>query len=859
MAMLTLQRRRERRRSSSSYSGHCFLWTVISFSQQQLRSGVVSLTPCQIPLKRVDYNSASTLHGLSLLRSSHDSNNQQDTSSEERLSSSSANKKGRHLINKMPYNFWEDSLSIISFNMDLHNLAMEDTAKAQDALEVMEALYHEDPDNPMYVQPDSASYTSVIEGWCYADNNDGNAAERAQALLDKMEEVYTRTGELRPNELSYLYVCQKWSESHKLDYSGRNAQKAHDILNRMKKQNGKLGVKLYSIVLEGWCRRVGRVEHAMDRAMDLLHEMEESGGDIRPNVLTYTSIIGGLSRSRHPELATKADGMLIRMQQNGVEADMVAYTSVLNCWAKAVSRKERAKASDRALLILHEMEEGYLREEKYHVKPNAITYATAIKAIGNSLDPNAPVLAEQVLRHMYNLTETGTIHVPPNVGSFNSVITSLSASGIRSPKLANAKRAEHLLVEMIKRVRNKEIAVEPNVRTWGSVLRAWAESGVPDAGEQAQRVLDMLQRWYDEGKTTVRPNVVCFTTTMNAWGHSHSKDALDNVERILKQMEDLYEETQESDIRPNKISYVTAIDAFYRKDKEHSASRAQETVDRMMRLYSKGIGYDRPTRIIFNSLINAWSRSNEPNAAAKAEKVFQWMESQYRAGDESVKPDEVTLCGVLNAWANHAQYDGGPLRAQQILDHTESLTTEMRGFPRSIVCHNIVIKAWGRSRAPNSVQRAESILLRLEEGYRQNQENLQPDVTTYSSVINCCAYYSGDVDGQKEAFEVALRTFTKLMQSPEGPNNISFGTLFKTISKLTPRDSERAGIVEKYFDMCRQEGQIDAFVLSQVKAASPGDLYRRLILTPCGLTNPTESVDAILRKMPQEWGMNAID
>jgi hypothetical protein len=807
----------------------------------------------------------------------HNHNNHHNSNSNS--NSNSNNIPSNHNNNNNSYNFWEDKLSITSFNMDLHNLAMEDPQKAQDALEIMEQMHLKQPDNPMYLKPNSASYTTVIEGWCdvdapfplNADHHPTLAAERAQALLDKMQQACATSNDLCPNELSYLFVCQKWSECHKTDAYGVYAQKAHNILNHMnqKKQNHndnhhiQPSVKLYSIVLDGWCRRVGRVRHAMDRAEALLQEMEDSGGVVRPNVLTYTSVIAALSRSKKNDLATRADGMLKRMHEHGIEADMVAYTSILNCWAKAVSRKERELASKRALLILKEMEHMYLQEEKFHVKPNAITYATAIKAIGNSVDPNAAVLAEQVLKRMYNLTESGTIHVPPNVGTFNAVITSLSMSGPRSQKAANAKRAEHLLVDMIKRARNNEAAVEPNVRTWGAVLRAWSESGQPDSGEQAQRVLDQLERWYDDGKSPVRPNVVCYTTVMNAWarGHAHPKLALDKVETLLRKMEDGFEETRDTDIRPNKITYVTAIDAFCRKSKDLAASHAQATVDRMMRLYAKGLGHDRPTRIVFNALINAWSRSNEPNAAANAEQIFQWMETQYRGGDHFVKPNEITLCGVLNAWANNAQERGAALRAQQILDHTESLALEERGFAHTIICHNIVIKAWGRSRDPDSVQRAEAILLNLEEKYEQNKENIRPDVTTYSSVINCCAYYSGDEPGQREAFEVALRTFRKIKQTDnsEGANHITYGTLFKAIAKLTPWDQEREDLIAQYFNLCSVEGQVDAFVLTQVKNGSSSSLFRKVILGPSSLTSIEESVETILEKMPKEWKRNVVE
>lgn len=784
--------------------------------------------------------------------------------------------------NNKTYNFWDEQHDITSFNMDLHNLAMDNAQTAQDALEIMEDLHQNDPENPSFVKPNAASYTTVMEGWCYGNQDSEEGPQKSQELLDKMIDKG-----LVPNELTYFLVCQKWAESYKHDRTGANAQRAQDLLRLIPSPSA----KLYSIVLEGWCRRVGKVPHAMDKAEQLLQEMENHP-TIRPNVLTYTSVIGGLARSKERDLATRADQLLIRMKQTvdtqgvarsnstvPVEPDMVAYTSILNCWAKTTSRKERERAADRALEILQEMEEQYIHYEKYHLKPNQITYATAIKAIGNSFHPNAKKLAENILHRMYNLTESGLIHVPPNVGTYNAVINSLSsnsnfhrqsANDIKRQRLADARRAEHLLVDMIKRARGTETVVEPNVRTWGAVLRAWAESGQPDSGEQAQRVLDQLQQWYNEGKTNVRPNVVCFTTVMNAWGRGKAspKVALDAVEHLLKTMETLFEESGDMDIRPNKISYVTAIDVFCRKcngkgDNSAAAVRAQSVVDRMMRLYSKGIGFDRPTRIIFNALINAWSRSKDSMGAVNAEKIFRWMESQYRAGDTYVQPDEMTLCGVLNAWANHAQ-DGGAMRAQEILDHTESLSVEERGFSHSIICHNILIKAWGRSRSPDSVQRAEAILNKLEDQYKKNKnKNARPDVTTYSSVINCCAYYAGnDAKGQQEAFEVALRTFRKIKENSsrnceEGPNNITYGTLFKAIARLTPMDDTRKEIIKTFFNQCCREGQVDSFVLSQVRAASPStELYHQLI-SPSGVRDGN-NMEQILKRMPQEWGKRVV-
>jgi hypothetical protein len=913
------------------------------------------------------------------------------------------------------YQFWEESLSIQSFNMDLHNLAMEDPQKAQDALEIMEQLYttqereqqqallsHDDANNnttamiaSSVVRPDSASYTICMEGWCYGgagtsgsrENDDDSSlynsnknkekqqvsfissssfahtrpatserAHRVQSLLDRMEDA----PHLQPNEISYLLACQQWADAVADETPlGQNVQRAQDLLDRLlvlqqndqnqvlsaeqdhgdgddsssktnsatpntnqnkrrrRRKTIPISTKLYSIVMEGWCRRVGKVPHAMERVESLLEDMEAAATDKtnpqhsflpRPNVLTYTSVIGGFARSRQRNLATKAMTLLPRMQAHGVEPDMVAYTSILNCWAKTRGRDERQQAHTQALQILKDMEDMYTAKDttgdeedaestttndgnggdpRYHIKPNAITYATAIKAIGNSLANNAPVLVEEVLQRMCNLTQSGVLHIPPTVETYNAVIMSLSsapsppgASSSSSSRTwnrsARAKRAEHWLVEMIKRSRQGEVAVAPNVRTWGAVLRAWADSGRPDTGEQAQRVLDLMENWYKQGKSSVKPNVVCYTTVINAWARGNSVPsnvALSRVEALLKHMEDLYGETGDSNVRPNKISYISVMDAYGRKSKKsQAADKAQAIVDRMMKLYASNEGYVRPTRIVFNALINAYSKSDDPRAAAQAEKIFRWMEEQYRGGDDCVKPDEITLCGVLNAWANHAP-SGGALRAQAILDHTESLSMEERGFAHSTICHNILIKAWGRSREPDSVQRAEGILKKLEdqcqskglsnESKGERSLSICPDVTTYSSVINCCAYFSGDEAGRREALQVALRTFSKIKNDEkchDGPNNITFGTLLKAVAKLMVVGSERESLVESLFQQCQELGQVDSFVLSQVRAASSGSqLYRKLVLEAANLTmEDGANYDKILKSMPREWRSNIV-
>lgn len=216
---------------------------------------------------------------------------------------------------------------------------------------------------------------------------------------------------------------------------------------------------------------------------------------------------------------------------------------------------------------------------------------------------------------------------------------------------------------------------------------------------------------------------------------------------------------------------------------------------------------------------------------------------------------------MLNAWANQAE-SGGAARALQIWEHTNSVATQVdREFRPTIAMANIVIKAIARSKDPDAVMKAERVLLKLEDDYRSGQSFVRPDVTTYSSVINACAYCVGNAAKRTEALQTALRTFYKLYNmEDERANNITYGTMLKAIQNLMPISEERIELVRQIFDMCCEDGCVDYFVLSQVRFASP-QLYRDLVEGPCGLGGPglKYGLDAVLKNVPTEWTSNTLD
>jgi hypothetical protein len=72
-----------------------------------------------------------------------------------------------------------------------------------------------------------------------------------------------------------------------------------------------------------------------------------------------------------------------------------------------------------------------------------------------------------------------------------------------------------------------------------------------------------------------------------------------------------------------------------------------------------------------------------------------------------------------------------------------------------------------------------------------------------------------------------------------------------------PPNDDREALVQSLFAQCCQEGQVDAFVLSQVRNAGSERLYRKLVTTICGKLD-SGGIDVVFQKIPREWSANVV-
>jgi len=172
-------------------------------------------------------------------------------------------------------------------------------------------------------------YTMAIDAW--AKTGGREAAERASAIHRHMVEKYKQTGDIniKPSTISYNAVINAWSKSG-LDDMEEAALRAEGILNEM---------------LEEW-RRERQDAHEQNQSND-------------HSIIGPTTKLGSDFYDDEEYNCDDRIGSVIK-------PDVVSFTSVIDTWAKSGKKNGAAKAMN----LLKQMEKLYVEEGQQGMKPN---------------------------------------------------------------------------------------------------------------------------------------------------------------------------------------------------------------------------------------------------------------------------------------------------------------------------------------------------------------------------------------------------------------------------------------------------------------------------------------------------------
>ena len=326
------------------------------------------------------------------------------------------------------------------------------------------------------VSPDAFTFSSLIKAWTSASTSSGkknkkndddgdstsdpdllgrSAAERAQQLLDRMEQLH-RDGDdnVKPTTVVYNSVIAAWAKSGETG----SAERAEDLLARME-------------------------------------QMAKTSGDadVRADTISFNSVIDAWARAEEYGSAERAENLLNSMERQyiagdeAVKPDIKSFNSCINAW----SRTGGPGAGLRAEQLLDRIEALYEDTEDEDIKPNQITYASVIHAHAKSFKKGCGEFAEAILDHMEELYEDdGVVEARPNPIAFSAVLQAWKNSevGLSPP------RAEGRLMRMLEFVdRNNGWEVQNANKTFDLAVRILDASYDADAIARIEALRNKLE------------------------------------------------------------------------------------------------------------------------------------------------------------------------------------------------------------------------------------------------------------------------------------------------------------------------------------------------------------------------------
>ena len=450
-----------------------------------------------------------------------------------------------------------------------------------------------------------------------------------------------------------------------------------------------------------------------EKAKALLHEMyiDFVNGDesAKANIRSFAIVFQRAELLKHFE-----SGELDTMP------NVVSYTTVINCWAKARKQGGTERAESILCAMLKHFDSG-----EPNTKLDVVSYNSVINCWAKSRQQEGAERAKSILREMQDRHKAGDEVLKPNVTSYNLVINAYVTRG-------KAEKAEALLNEMcIAFVHDKE-SVKPNVRSFNTVLDAWSKSASREAPQRAEEILSIMIKHFKSGELDTKPNYVCFTNVIKCWAKSRQKGAAERAEALLDEMYIAFVNGNES-VKPDVRSFFTVLDAWSKSASREAPQRAEQMMSRMRQHFDSGELDTKPNAVSYALLISCWAKSGQSGAADRAEAIVHEMQDRYKAGDD-LKPNVIIYSSVIFAWSRSRQ--------RESVSKAESLLNEMlilaeagdKNCAPNAMCYNHVLYAITTSGLPDDLQRVGKLVKKMKDNGISSDQFMRKALEKFSRI-----------------------------------------------------------------------------------------------------------------------------
>jgi PPR repeat len=611
----------------------------------------------------------------------------------------------------------------------------------------------------MNIQPDKVTYGTLLFG--LSRSNDPSIGEESDRLFNEQLERYKEGDETcKPDARDYNVAMHCWS-------TVGNAKRVVALLHELVLEHKKGKIKItddrpFCTALAALSRSrdpnaIGQAEaifHLMNnlcaagvldfqpsaafyvamqgcwasaelplvsgqKCLSLLQEMQRKyrGGDetMRPSEAHFKTAIDAFARTNSPHEAEEVWSLMFQSFLDGNQSAKPGSESckaILCSWLKSNS----PDAIERTLELMDRMSELDRLDDmglKLHMK----IYHLLLDICSKSSNTNVLVGAEAVLRKMKEIHSEGNGAVAPDTWCYNVAINCWRKSG-------NAERAEALFWEMF-RGHSEEAKedVKPDDISVSTVLSAWSKSGNEHAVRRAEVYFERIQKLMKVGKLPgVTLDSVCYAALLHCLGKAGTEEAADSAEAAFTDLQRRYRRGDTS-ARPSESCYHELIRCLTQVGR---LERSEDVLLEMCELFMNGRADLAPKVATCSLVLTGWLTSSALKAPEGAERMLRFMDQNVQSKEI---PDALNFSSVLRFWAKSRRPESGERAEQLLLEMTKRF-----GSNRPLVktCFSDLVCAWARC---GGTERAEKLLLRMCDDFKQRRSDIKPDLRAFISVL----------------------------------------------------------------------------------------------------------------------------
>lgn len=736
-------------------------------------------------------------------------------------------------------------------------------------------------------------YTFFALQHAYARSGQANAAQKAQAVLDYMLDLYHHKGDVfaKPNAMHYNAILNALSRRGTI----QAAEQAVEMLNRMEANltAGETGFDVepdrlsYALTIVACARCMGQERRSANMAVQVLEKMEERARveaqlkaqvssvappSVRLDIECFNVVLTALSRVRDPDTPQRILEIIKRMEQYAaagqehVRPNIRSWNALLNSLTRSTfdqgdnsnssneSTSSSSSVAKKAENILNHVFALH-RNGVANVMPNAFTFTavlTSYQRFQRTAGPLAPVRAAAIVRQMEELYEKGELESPPDVYHY----TILCGVWARSRHPQAPDQCLQILTYMMERYQAGMAKLKPNVRTYNAVLDCLCRCG--QVGRAEELLHHMLSLYERMGDRDAKPDAFSFNCVILAWCRAtNTKGSGKRAEAVLDRFLQYQEDERNPSLGPDSLTFTRIITHYNKARLTDSPYRAEYVLNWWISLFKSGLRNIEPCTEAFRLVIEGYAHAKHADAGENAERLLRQMNQlQNEYPRLNLQPTVSLMNSALWAWAVCGDEDSGT-KAENLLDEMErKFAAKTRPTGRS---YEYVIMAYARSSSHDKARRAYSLFRKMDERAKKGQIIMHEYV--YSLVINCCAFANANREVESEAFDIAIEVFNEIVNSTRvNPSARTFGWFFQACGRLkNSNEEEYRSQIEQAFVRCCQMGLINDFNFRRFRGAASEAILQKILDAASASTGQQRLVasNVSFHDIPVSWRKNA--